>query len=512
MTYLCLDHVISKLPTSHCGSPDATAVIAGDGEYSYADVSRRATMLALELQRLGVRPGDRIVVLLHNRIEWFDVFFAAAKIRAVVVPGNHFLVSDELRHIIRDSGASVVISQAEFLQRLAFVADEPAVRLALSVDEPQQGWARIDIGELDAGDDVEVTADVAPSEPFLIQYTSGTTGVPKGVVHTQNTILLNTLQQVADFGLGPSDVMVQNVAFGWVAGLHGFTLATLMAGGQVVLRPTSGVDAVGVCRDIVQQRATLVTMAPLVLKRIVDIDGLESGDVSALRLIITGGDAVGTDLLERLSRRVPGCEVVQFYGMTEFPSSGTYLRPDGGRTKFGSVGKGGVLTQLRVVDSALVDRPSGEVGEIVIRSACSAVGYWNQPEATAQAFIDGWFRTGDLGYVDSDGDVFIVGRSKDMVITGGLNVYPAEVERILERHPAIREVAVVGIPDETWGEITAAVAVVSETVSQDTLHDFAARHLAKYKVPRRWIVTSQALPRTAAGKVKKHVLRRDPRW
>jgi fatty-acyl-CoA synthase len=247
----------------------------------------------------------------------------------------------------------------------------------------------------------------------------------------------------------------------------------------------------------------MIGLPVLLMRRMLDSPEFTAEHAPNLRLIYTGGEPVPVELLQALGDRLPDCSIYQIYGMTEFPASAIFLRPEFAATKLGSVGKAGLLTELRVVDDELRDRGVDEVGEIVIRSSCSALGYWNRPEATAEAFAGGWYRTGDLGRLDADGFLFIVGREKDIIISGGLNIYAAEVEQVLGRHAAIAEIAVVGIADDRWGQTPVAVVVLKDDVALEDLRAHADEHLAKFKRPHHWVIREEPLPRTVSGKIKK---------
>jgi fatty-acyl-CoA synthase len=354
-----------------------------------------------------------------------------------------------------------------------------------------------------------VDVDVSDADVFLLQYTSGTTGFPKGAIHTHATVMWNSLHQLADFSLTRGDVYLCIPALCWAAGLHDFTLAVLWTGGTVVLRPSRGFEPREVLSTIEQHRVTITLFVPSVL-RMVLAHPMGDHDLSTLRLVLSGGEPVPVAALEEFSRRLPTCDLVQGYGMSEFPTLMTYLDRDYAVTKRGSAGRATRVAEIRVVDEEGKDLPPDEDGEIVVRSPATMIGYWERPDATAEVFAGGWFHTGDRGYLDEDGFLFIAGRTKDMMISGGLNVYPAEIERVIEAHPAVREVAVVGVPDDRYGEVGEAHVVVAEeaTVTEAELEELARAELANYKVPRHWRLRTEPLPRTASGKLQKFELRR----
>ncbi|MET0931040.1 MAG: AMP-binding protein [Aeromicrobium sp.] len=500
MTFLRLDQIISKPAATLHQHPSKVALVSGADQYTYADLNDRANRLAGKLREVGVQRGDRVVALMQNRVEYFDLYFAIAKLRAVIVPANYFFVSSELDVIIQDSGALFVVSETSLADKLDHLA-HPIQKLL--VDGSRDGWLTLDIPSYPYVPGIELEEGADANDPFLFQYTSGTTGRPKAAIHTQATILFNTMQQIGDYDVTGDDIYVLIVALAWVAGFHAFTLAVFMTGGRVVIQPNQAINPESLTSALEEHHATLIGLAPVIMRKMLESEAFSGDRLPNLRMVFTGSEPCPVDLLTTLSERLPGCDVVQVYGMTEGPFSGTYLPAPDAIAKVGSVGKGGLISQLRVVDTAFDDVPAGEVGEIVVRSPGIAVGYWQRPDDTAAAFVNGWFRTGDLATVDADGFVYISGRAKDMIISGGLNIYPAEVEQVLIRHASVSEVAVVGLPDEKWGEAPTAVLVLSSPAEEDELLAFAQERLAKFKVPKRWVILDEPLPRTASGKIQK---------
>jgi fatty-acyl-CoA synthase len=492
-------------------NPDRTAVIFGDRSVTYDELDERSSRLASALQRSGFERGDRLALLAYNRVEYLEVFFAAAKLGGVIVPVNYLFKPAEVQHLLDDSGARWMVVESplwESVRPVRGATKEQVAFISLGGEAPEPDSA--DYEELlSSGSPDGVDVDVSDRDVFLLQYTSGATGFPKGATHTHATVMWNSLHQVADFAMTRRDVYLCIPALCWAAGLHDFTLATLWTGGTVVLRPSRGFEPGEVLAGIEQHRVTITLLVPSVL-RMVLAHPIEDHDLSSLRLVLSGGEPVPVTALEEFSRRLPTCDLVQGYGMSEFPTLMTYLDRDYGVTKRGSAGRATRVTELRVVDAEGKDVPAGEHGEIVVRSPATMIGYWQRPEATAEVFAGGWFHTGDRGYLDDDGFLFIAGRTKDMIISGGLNVYPAEIERVIETHPAVREVAVIGVPDDRYGEVGEAHVVVVEgaTVSEAELEALARAELANYKVPRHWRLRTEPLPRTASGKLQKFELRR----
>jgi fatty-acyl-CoA synthase len=503
--------LLRKNRTAGLTNPDRTAVIFGDRRVTYDELDERSSRLASGLARSGFERGDRLAVLAYNRVEYLEVFFAVAKLGGVVVPVNYLFKPAEVRHLLDDSGARWMVVEDSLWNSVRPVRDttgDPVSYISLGGGAPEPETRPYeDLVASGSPDGVEV--DVSDSDVFLLQYTSGTTGFPKGATHTHATVLWNSLHQVADFSMTRHDVYLCIPALCWAAGLHDFTLAALWIGATVVLRPSRGFEAGEVLATIAEHRVTVTLLVPSVL-RMVLAHPMEDHDLSSLRMVLSGGEPVPVPALEEFSRRLPTCDLLQGYGMSEFPTLMTYLDRDYGVTKRGSAGRAVRIAELRVVDEDGKDLPAGEHGEIIVRSPATMIGYWQRPDATADALAGGWFHTGDRGYLDDDGFLFIVGRTKDMIISGGLNVYPAEIERVIETHPAVREVAVVGVPDDRYGEVGEAHVVVAEgaTVTEAELEALARAELANYKVPRRWTLRTEPLPRTASGKLQKFELRK----
>jgi len=489
-------------------NPDRTALIFGERRVTYDELEERSARLASALAAEGFATGDRLAVLALNRVEYFEIFFAAAMLGGVVVPVNYLFKAKEVQYLLDDSGARWMFVEDGLWPAVEPVRKETAVSVTYVVLDGARPDTLDYEGLVAAGSPDGVDVAVNPADPFLLQYTSGTTGFPKGATHTHETVMWNALSQLGDVALTRRDVYLCIPALCWAAGLHDFTLPALWAGATVIVHPSRGFDAAEVWRTVERHRVTISLFVPSVL-RIALAYPLEDHDLASLRLVASGGEPVPVPAIEEFQRRLPTCDLMQGYGMSEFPALMTMLDSDYAISKRGSAGRATRITELRVVDPDGRDVPAGEHGEIVIRSPATMIGYWNRPDATAAVMAGGWFHTGDRGYLDEDGFLYIAGRIKDMIISGGLNVYPAEIERVIERHPAVREVAVIGVPDDRYGEVGEAHVVLEEgaAVTEDDLEAFARAELANYKVPRRWVLRSEPLPRTASGKVQKFALR-----
>lgn len=502
-----VDSVLQRQLAAHGQESGRVALVFEDQEVTYGQLEARAAALARGLLAHGFRHGDTVSVLAYNRVEWFEVLFALAKIGGVLVPVNYLLKPREIAFILKDSGARWLIGEDKLWETVA------AVRL-----EVPEGLRVVSLGADQTAalsyEQVCRTPGPPPSEPqraddlLLLQYTSGTTGFPKGAMHTNETVLWNSIHQIPDFGISRDDVHLVIPAMCWAAGFHSFTLAVLWAGGKVIINPSRAFSPEAFCAVVEQHGVTKTILVPAVLRRILDYSDLEKHDLSSLNLVLSGGEPVPIQLIDEWHRRVPSCALVQGYGMGEFPTLMLLLEARDAARKAGAAGKSCLAAQVRVVDSEFRDTPVDEVGEIVVLSAACMVGYFGNPEATAQTYHEGWMRTGDLARVDAEGFVYIAGRAKELIIVGGLNVYPAEVERVLLDLDAVAEAAVVGVADPQWGEVPEAIVIVRDghSLTVEKLEQHCRQELANYKVPRRWNVRDEPLPRTASGKIQRHLL------
>jgi acyl-CoA synthetase (AMP-forming)/AMP-acid ligase II len=482
--------------------PDKNALLDADRVHTWSQVEDRARRLANHLVAQGLTPGDRVMVIARNCIEWPEISFGLAKAGLVAVPVNIRLAPDEVAHVRDDSGARAVIIHTDHTER--FLAELIDLHPVLTIG-PEYETA------LAAADPSAPQVDIAPEDVAVILYTSGTTGRAKGVMHTHRALLY----QAADTNLvteaNRSDVMLATTPF-FTAGGMVRTVSWLYLGQTMVIHQRF--DPQAVIDEIERSKITFTTFIPTMLHRTLAI--LEDGpprDVSSLRRISYGSAPVPPGLA-RKAMDLLGCDLQQRYGLTECGGQATILTPQdhrdivAGRSSIAtSCGRETPMCVIRVIDADGNDAPSGEVGEIVIVSPANAVGYWNRPEQTAETFRPDGLRSGDLGYLDSDGYLHITGRKTDMIISGGFNVYPAEIERVIAHHTGVDLVAVVGAPDPEWGETPVAVVIPkSHVTDRDSLSaELAAlcrAELAGYKQPRRFLFWTE-FPLGPAGKILK---------
>jgi acyl-CoA synthetase (AMP-forming)/AMP-acid ligase II len=474
--------------------------------FNYAELDARANQLGHALVAQGVRPGDRVAVLLMNGVEYIESYFALAKLGAVMVPLNWRLVADELAFIVKDAGAVALVYDADFDAAAAALrgADTPLRVYVRASGGAAPADGALDYDALrDAATPAPHACEAGPDDLLFIMYTSGTTGLPKGAMHTHGTMAAAslTINLTSDQRYGDRYLQVLPL-------FHVGALTPLTAGIHrgVTLVMMRSFDPAKIFPLIEAERITSGLAVPAMLTFMLAAGKPDACDLSSLRWLMSGAAPVPPALIERYAAL--GIEVHQVYGLTETCGPACLISPEAALAKVGSTGPAFFHTDVRVVDEAGRDVEVGAIGEVLVRGAHIMTGYWNRPDATAETIRDGWLYTGDLATVDKDGFVFIQDRKKDMIITGGENVYPAEVEAVLARHPDVLECAVIGMPSPRWGESAAAVVVAKPGASLDAgqVLAFFQGKLARYKIPRVVEFVDQ-IPRNPTGKVLKRVLR-----
>ncbi|TFV52841.1 long-chain-fatty-acid--CoA ligase [Blastococcus sp. TF02A-35] len=494
-------------------TPDVAALRFDGGGRSYAELDQRVTRLARALGQRGVRTGDRVAVLALNGMEAWEAYLAGVRLGAVVVPVNFRLVADEVAYALTDSGAVALVVDTA----LAPVAEKaleqaPEVRTVLVVGPGSVGSSSEPFEEaLAAAGDEPLDIAVDEDEAAFIMYTSGTTGRPKGAVLTHRNLLMHCFSQVTTLGWAPDDrVGAPGAPLFHIAGLAG-GLPPLLLGGTNVIMRSGGFDPVETLDLIERERVSSIFLVPAMWAAVVQVPGIGDRDLSCLRRVSWGAAPASTTLLRTLIDTFPQAEVVTAFGQTECSPVTCLLRGEDSVRKIGSVGTPILNVEVRVVDPFMNDVAQGEVGEIVYRSPMVMKEYWNKPAATAEAFKGGWFHSGDLVRQDEDGYFYVVDRKKDMIISGGENIYCAEVEDVIAAHPKVAEVALIGVPDTRYGEAPLAVVAPRDAADPPTSEELAAwcrERLARYKNPREYSVVG-ALPRNPSGKVLKTSLRQE---
>ena len=505
---------VGDITRHHAKSRPHRVAIHYEGRHlSYGELDRRTNQVANGLIAEGLRPQARVAILSKNSPAFFELWFGAAKADLVLVPVNFRLAPPEVAYVIEDAGAEVLFVSADFYPVVEKVAGElKSVRRIIALDGGHTSWA--DYTSWVAAQSASDPAVKIETDHCAIQmYTSGTTGYPKGAQLSHANLLILLPGALRQFGnWHDNDVNLVCMPLFHIGG-SGWGLVGFYRGIETVLMRDP--DPAAILRLIPEYRITKAFLVPALLLFLLQTPQCRTTDFSSLELIVYGASPAPVDLV-RNALKVFGCDLAQVYGLTETTGAITYLPPEdhgehaGARLK--SCGKAMTAVELRVVDATGNDVATGEVGEIACRSPQNMLGYWNQPEATSRAMRGGWFHTGDAGYLDRDGYLYIYDRVKDMIISGGENIYPAEVESALFGHPAVADVAVIGVPDDQWGEAVKAFVVrrPGAEVTPDELISFARERIAAYKVPRS-IDFIDALPRNPTGKILKRELRK-PFW
>lgn len=485
-------------------NPERTALIFEGKTSSYGDMAKTVRRQARLLQDSGVCIGDRVAFIGFNQPAFLETLFATNALGAVFVPLNFRLTAEELKFMINDAGVHTLVCDGPMQELIAPIKDELCCREYLGAESNLTGWRSL-TNERAATAPLEATVAVDQHDTSVIMYTSGTTGLPKGVMLSHGNIMWNNINAQLSYGGARDDVVLTAAPLFHIAGLNVMTLQSFMMGSTLVL--VRNFDPGLVLQYMQQYKVTSMFGAPAMFLFMSQHPDFDNTDLTSIKMLICGAAPVPESLLNLYSeRQINFC---QGYGLTETSPFASLLTPEWAISKLGSAGQAAFYTDLRIVNDDNQEVAAMEHGEICISGANVMKGYWNRPEATAKAIdSQGWFHSGDIGYIDEDGFLFICDRLKDMVISGGENIYPAEVESVLYKHELIAEVAVIGVPDEKWGEaVTAVVALVEGAeLTLEQLRAFAESHLARYKLPTRLHLVP-ALPRNPAGKVLKFVLK-----
>jgi fatty-acyl-CoA synthase len=477
---------------------DRVAVIDGDGrELTYRQLADRAERAAVALAARGIGPGDRVAFLGENSPAFLEVLFGTVMLGAVFVPVNTRLAAPEVVHILSDSGARLLVHDPA-LEATATTASAGRIDHRLAVGGTWEA-------AIATNEPLPILAPVAPSDAAIIMYTSGTTGRPKGAVLTHGNLTWNALNVIVDLDVVSTDVALMISPMFHAASLGMGVLPIILKGGTLVLEPKFDP---GRALELIQRlRVSMISGVPTTFQLLADHPGWASTDLSSLTKLTCGGSGAPDRIIAAYEER--GLSFSQGYGMTETSPGATILAAGMTRAKQGSVGIGHFFTDVRVVDEFRRPVPAGTVGEIEILGPNVMARYHDQPSATAAALgDDGWLRSGDLGYLDEDGYLFVSDRLKDMIISGGENIYPAEIENLMMDSDAITGVAVIAVPDDRWGEVPWAILTVrpGATFDEGAIVDHLTASLARFKLPKRFIVVDE-LPRTASGKIRKAMLR-----
>ena len=493
--------------------PTEIAFVKEGAATSFADFDARASRIAQRLLAAGLQPNDRIAILSKNTDAFYEILFGSAKARTALAPVNFRLAAPEIAYILKDAGARFRFVGVDFIdlaeKALADMADKPVL---VALDEPREGYETY-VRWRDGLATRDPMLKAAPDDDVLQLYTSGTTGLPKGVQLTNANYhaFLSLARSVEGFNYQAGERVLNAMPQFHVAGANIGIIAVSTGSTTTILK-----DLIpAVTLDLIERhKINHAFFVPAVIMMLLQAPEMANADLSSLKTVAYGASPIAEELLVKAQARF-GCRFLQLYGMTETVGAATFLPPeahDPAKGKLRSCGLAWPGIDVEIVDADGKALPPGEVGEIVIRAPVVMKGYWNKPEATAETIRDGWLRTGDAAYKDADGYFFIYDRVKDMIVTGGENVYPAEVENAIFGHPDVADVAVIGVPDEKWGEAVKAVIVAKPgcTIDPAAIIAHARERIANYKVPKT-IDVVETIPRNPSGKILRRELRK-PYW
>ncbi len=485
-------------------TPRKVAVIDNDHEFTYGELNQKTNQVANFLLQKGIRKGDRVGALFYNCHQCLELYCALTKIGAILVPLNWRMAAPELHNILEDCGANSLFFSSDFLDAVRIIKDNvKGIGNYICLGDEHLSWAE-NYQKIETCSSNEPAGLEEPDlgDPHIILYTSGTTGFPKGAVLSNRKTLFNALNANIFYRLTPEDRFLVSRPLFHSGGLLVDSTPALYKGATVIYKRRFSPEEY--LETIERYNATIMETSATFLNFILKQCDLSQYNLKSLKSYYTGGERVSTALLQEYHNR--GIPLSQIFGMTE-TSIVSWLSIDDATRKIGSVGKAVLHGEVKIVNSDMQQVVPGEIGEITVKGPILMSGYWNKPELTREALRNGWFRTGDLATIDEEGFIYIVDRAKDMFISGGENVYPAEVERLLLTNPKILDVAVYGVPDETWGEVGKASIILQnkETMGAKEVVQFLRGKIASFKIPK-YVECVDELPRTATGKIQKYVL------
>lgn len=481
-------------------TPEAAAIgdAGTDQEWSYREINERARAIAVWLHGKGVKKGDRVALLAPNGISYFDLLFACGKIGAIFVPLNWRLSVDELAFIMKDCEPALLAFHSSFTKEVMMIWEQEDNCIQINGSHYEQLTGRVpDTQGLNQ-------FDINEEDPLAMIYTGGTTGKPKGAVLSHRAIIWNGISTIASWNLTNEDRTLTYLPLFHTGGLNALSIPILMAGGTVILAndftPEKAIN------NLIRHKCTIVLFVPTMHHMLIKSELFLEAEFQDMKLFLSGGAPCPLEVYEAYKQR--GIAFKEGYGLTEAGPNNFYIDPVEADVKRGSVGKPMLFHSIMIFNEDGSETAAGEVGELAIKGNHAFSYYWKNKDATDDTMKDGWLHTGDLAKMDEEGFYYIVGRKKEMIITGGENVYPLEIEHWLCSHPSIQEAAVVGVPDEKWGELVTAFIVLEKgtTLTEEDVKIYCKQKLAGYKVPKRIHFINQ-MPKTHVGKIDKKELK-----
>jgi fatty-acyl-CoA synthase len=471
-------------------TPNAIAVIDSDTNesWTYEQLQHRVAKMGNYFQMHDVQKGDRVAVLAPNHISYFDFFFAAMKIGAIFVPLNWRLSEEELKYLIQDAEPKIIGVAPSFMGKINNLSTNASL---INISHNQY------INHLQVKQ-IAVNTILNEEDPLVMIYTGGTTGKPKGVILSHRSILWNALNTIISWELSSDDITITCLPMSHTGGLNVYTIPLLLVGGTVVI--ASEFHAEKATRDLVKYKCTVVLFVPTMYHMMIQTNAFKQSTFPDMKVFVSGGAPCPLKIYKEFAKK--GLKFKEGYGLTEAGPNNFYIDPSDVGTKLGSVGKPMLFNDIQIINENGKEVRTNEVGELLIRGNHAFEYYWNKHEETKKTIANGWIHTGDLARKDRDGYVYIVGRKKDMIITGGENVYPLEIEQWLEAHSNIDEAAVTGLPDEKWGEVVTAFVVLKNPMTEAELEAYCNQKLTRYKIPKKFFIIAE-LPKTPIGKINK---------
>ncbi len=508
--------VVGDMPRRNANKfPAKMAVVSDEAALTFKAFNERINSLANGMLARGLRKGDRIGVLVHNCHQFMEIYFAAAKAGGIFCPYNNHLKASELKDIMNYSTPKFLFFDRDYGEIAAGLKPELAsVEYYVCLQQPDAAFMEDYEKFLSQGDPSEPAVAVTEDDVMSIIFTAGTTGKAKGAMRTHRHLMSDAVASAIELRVEYDEKVAITFPMYHVACEDNIVRHSFLPN-TFYIRKEGGFNPEQTLEYISRERITRCQMVPTMIHSLLQVPDVKKFDLSSLRLILYAGAPMPVELLKRALEVFP-CGFAQLYGQTESGPFTTVLKPedhilDGSEEKIArlaSSGRAALNYEIRIVDEEDKDVAAGEIGEIVGRSEAVMKGYWQMPEETAKKLKDGWLHTGDLGRMDEEGYVYIVERKNDMIISGGVNIYPREVEEVLYKHPAVSEASVIGIPDEHWGEVTKAVVVLRKdaTATDEELIKFCGQHLAGYKKPKS-VDFWKELPKSPQGKILKKEIR-----